>query len=309
MFYAALFFLLATWGISSPALCQQEDIPVIKARHLFDIKDGFLHPSDVAVGPQGDIYVLDGVNNRIKVFSSGGKCRFSFGSQGEGNGKFKYPLGLDVDKDGSIYIADSGNHLVQIFDSGGYFKFQFPVKVKNGKKPSDPTDVAIDESQNRCYVIDNDNHAVLVYPADGSRLLEQWGSRGFERGQFYNPFLAAVGQDSSIYVVEVLNTRVQSLNPEGKVISVIGKWGIDRGQFYRPKGVAVDKKNRVFVSDSYLGVIQVFNKNGSFISVLNDTNGKLLRLQTPVGIAVDHKLRLYVVEMTQNRVRVFQIQD
>ena len=45
---------------------------VYPARHLFDIEKDFLQPSDIAIGLDRRIYVLDGVNDCVKVFDDRG---------------------------------------------------------------------------------------------------------------------------------------------------------------------------------------------------------------------------------------------
>ena len=309
--YVVTFLFLLCLNLSGiRTVCgQPSDLPIIASKHLFDIQSGFLHPSDVTVGAKERIYVLDGVNNRVKVFNAGGKYLSSFGSRGTGEGGFNHPLGIDSAKDGSIYVADSGNRLIQVFTSTGHFKFQFPVNVQDSPRPPDPVDVVVDDENNRCYVIDNDNHRVLVYTKDGARLLKTWGVSGEKPGEFHFPFLGALDNQSTLYVVDVLNTRVQAFNPEGRAMAYIGKWGVDRGQFYRPKGVTVDNKDRIYVSDSYLGVIQIFKRFRKFKGVLGNGDNQVLRFKTPVGIYIDDKFRLYVVEMLLNRVSVYQLTD
>ncbi len=300
-----LFLLLCV--DNTPAYCQTSALPIIKSRHLFTIDAGLLHPSDVAVGPQGRIYVVDGVHHQIKIYNRDGTFISSFGSQGSAGGSFHYPLGLDVSREGSVYVADAGNHRVQIFDASGLFLQQFSLPPPKNAKMSDPSDVAVDDTTGRCYVVDNDNHRILVYTKDGSRLIKIWGESGEKLGQFQYPFLVSMDRHAHLYVVDVLNTRVQAFNPEGRVMAYIGKWGVDRGQFYRPKGVTVDHKDRIFISDSYLGVIQIFKRFRKFIGILGDQAGEMLRFKTPTGIYIDTTLRLYVVEMAQNRVSVYQI--
>jgi sugar lactone lactonase YvrE len=109
--------------------------------------------------------------------------------------------------------------------------------------------------------------------------------------------------------VEVINTRVKVLDPEGNYITNIGSFGVETGQLYRPKGVAIDPADRVFVSDSYLGVIQVFDREGRFLFVLGDEKGDVKKFKTPTGIFIDKKQRLYVVEMLADRVQVIQLPD
>lgn len=288
---------------------QPGEMPIIAARLLFTLEADFLHPSDIAIGREGRIYVLDGVNNRVVMFTSAGKFISAFGVRGKGKGGLSSPIGIDIDNNGAVYVADSGNRLVQVFGPLGDFRFEFPVEVKDSPRPADPVDVVLDEAKERCYVIDNDNHRILVYSRDGSSLLKIWGGSGEKPGEFQFPFLAALDNQSTLYVVDVLNTRVQAISDEGRAMAYIGKWGVDRGQFYRPKGVTVDKKDRIYVSDSYLGVVQVFERFRKFLGVLGNHEKQMLKFSTPVGITIDNDLRLYVVEMMLNRVSVYQVME
>jgi DNA-binding beta-propeller fold protein YncE len=279
---------------------------VIPLRHRLDITHDFLQPTDVAVGKDNYIYILDGVNNRVKVFDEQGIFKFSFGGKGTQKGKFSTPVGITTDSVGQVYVADTGNRRIQIFSSDGTFKHQVAMPSGKNNKLRDPVDVAVDESQKLLYVADNDNHQVLVYSNSDYKLLSIWGSEGPRADQFLYPFLIATGNNASVFIVDVLNTRVQVWRQD-KVVGSIGGWGVDLGQFYRPKGVCVDKKGLVFVSDSVLGVIQTFNSNGDFNAVLGTENGEVLKWKTPLGITIDSRQRLYVVEMLPNRVRVYDI--
>ncbi len=274
--------------------------------HLFDIQHDFRQASDVAVAADGTIYVVDGVNQQIKAFQQNGKFSFSFGRGGKGIGQFNAPLGIDIDHTGKLYIADSGNHRIQIFTADGRFVNEIKVASTNGKD-SDPTDIAVDSGGTMAFVVDNDNHCILKYDLQTLELVEIYGKPGIERMEFRYPFLISKYRDKYLYVVDVINTRVQEMTNEGKFVRFIGDWGVEIGQFFRPKGVAVDSAGRVYVSDSYMGVIQVFVE-GVFHSVIGDgKKGELWRYRTPTGIFVDNNDRLYVVEMFAERVSVFKI--
>jgi sugar lactone lactonase YvrE len=279
---------------------------VLPLRHRFDITRNFLQPTDVAVGKDNYIYVMDGVNNLVKVFDEQGGFKFSFGAKGTRKGKFSTPVGITTDSAGRVYVADTGNRRIQIFSSDGTFKRQVALPSGKNNKPREPVDVAVGESLQRMYVADNDNHQVLVYSNPGYKLLSTWGSEGPGANQFYYPFLIATGNNASVFIVDVLNTRVQVWR-QGKAVGSIGGWGVDLGRFYRPKGVCVDRNGLVFVSDSVLGVIQTFGSNGDFNAVLGTENGEVLKWKTPLGITIDSRQRLYVVEMLPNRVRVYDI--
>ncbi len=276
-------------------------------QHLYDITFDMNEPSDVAVSGSGQIYIVDGVNNRVVVSNKKGKVIFAFGEKGSGMGQMLYPLGIFVDSTGNVYLADSGNHRIQIFDPFG--EFQSEIKIPSVKGVlADPTDITVDESRNRIYIVDNNNHHILVYDLDTLKLLDTYGTPGMGKRQFRYPFLISADKANYLYIVDVINTRVQVLNPDGKFVQYIGGWGVEKGEFFRPKGVAVDRSNRVFVSDGYMGVIQVFKTNGEFDSVISIADkSRIKKFNKPVGIFIDNNNRLYVVEMFANRVGVYDI--
>lgn len=284
---------------------------VVKIVHvdlLFKISFDFKEPSDVAVSPRGTIYVVDGVNNKIKRFKPNGEALSSFGEAGAGNGQFRYPLGIDVDRSGKVYIADAGNHRVQIFDPDTLFSAKIDLPGLNGR-PADPTDVAVDTSRNRLYVVDNDNHRFLIYDLATLRLIKTVGKPGEDQLMFRYPFLAALNKKHVLHVVDVINTRVQVVTGDGQFIRYIGGWGVEKGRFFRPKGVAIDRDDRVYVSDSYMGVVQVFESWGAFHGVLGDAGkNEVKRFRTPTGMFIDDHNRLYVVEMLAQQVSVYRIE-
>ena len=283
-------------------------IRLIKIKPLFEITAKLDQPSDVAVSKDGRIYVVNGVNNQIRMFNQNGRFLSAFGTEGSAPGEFRYPLGIDIDPSGRVFVADSGNHRVQIFDFSGRFIAAISIPSKNNH-PADPTDVVVDDSRQRCYIVDNDNHYILVYDLATLKLTNTYGSPGTDKGAFRYPFLMTLDKQKKLYIVDVINTRVQVLDPDGKLVAVIGGWGVEKGEFFRPKGVAIDKFGRVYVSDSYMGVIQVFDANGTFYAALGDPiNGKVKKFRTPAGLFVDHRNRLYVVEMLANKVSVYQIE-
>jgi DNA-binding beta-propeller fold protein YncE len=152
--------------------------------------------------------------------------------------------------------------------------------------------------------VDNDSHRLVTLDRNGKRLWSK-GSMGRNREEFRFPFMLDLDKDGNIYVVEVINTRVQVLAPDGSHVRFIGDWGIEPGQFFRPKGIAVSEQNEVYVSDSYLGVIQVFSREGPFLGVVGDAAGNLLKFTTPVGITIEGN-RLFVIEMWKNRLLVLE---
>lgn len=274
--------------------------------HLFDLPGNFNNPSDVALSAKDVVYVVDGLNHCVKSFDSHGRFLATLGQKGSANAQFDSPLGLDVGGSGRIYVADSGNHRIQIFDPSGRFLAKIDLPPRNGRA-ADPTDLVVDESAHAGFVVDNDNHRLLHYDLNTLKLKRIHGTPGTKKREFHYPFSIARSRLGDLCVVEVLNTRVQVLNPEGLFVAFIGDWGVDKGQFYRPKGIVIDDQDLLYVSDGYLGVVQIFDASGRFQDIItNPGDGKVKKFTTPMGLGIDSQRRLYVVETARNRVGVFR---
>jgi DNA-binding beta-propeller fold protein YncE len=82
----------------------------------------FNGPTDIAIAPNGDIFVSDGHgNNRVVKFSKDGKFIKAWGKKGSGPGEFNVPHTLAFDSHGRLYVGDRSNSRIQIFDQDGNF--------------------------------------------------------------------------------------------------------------------------------------------------------------------------------------------
>jgi len=83
-------------------------------------------PSDMAIAPNGDIFVADGhsgmdTNMRIVKFSKDGSFIKEWGRKGSAPGEFNGSHGLAFDSRGRLFVADRENDRIQIFDQEGNF--------------------------------------------------------------------------------------------------------------------------------------------------------------------------------------------
>ena len=80
----------------------------------------FNRPTDVAVTPQGDIFVTDGYGNRrIVHFDRDGKFVKTWGKYGSSPGHFVLPHAIVVDSRGKLYVADRNSGRIMVFNQEG----------------------------------------------------------------------------------------------------------------------------------------------------------------------------------------------
>ena len=83
-------------------------------------------PTDVAFGPNGDIYVTDGYGSaRVIKYSPDGKYLLQWGTRGKGAGEFGLPHNLVIDRQGRVYVTDRDNQRIEVFDANGKFLSQW----------------------------------------------------------------------------------------------------------------------------------------------------------------------------------------
>jgi peptidylamidoglycolate lyase len=177
-----------------------------------DDRRHFNRPSDVAIAPDGSIFVSDGYgNNRVVKFDATGKFLSAWGKKGAGAGEFNLPHAIAVDRRGRVFVNDRGNSRIQCFDSEGRFLFAW-----KGPPFVNPQDVKIG-STGRAYVVQSGDEAppdeagVLVLNSNGS-VVERVGRFGNYDGQFVDPHWVAVDSNENLYVADFTGRRVQKFD-------------------------------------------------------------------------------------------------
>src|SRR5262245_61911941 len=173
----------------------------------------FNRPTNIGIGPKGDLYVSDGYGNcRIHQFSTTGELKRSWGAPGTGPGQFHIPHGIAVAADGRVFVCDRENDRIQIFSPDGEYLAEWTDTQR-------PTHLVFDGA-GRAYVSElwwhkgqtSRRHGpieaarpgrVSVYDRDG-RLLARWGTADATApGSFAAPHGIAVDSRGDLYVSEV----------------------------------------------------------------------------------------------------------
>ncbi len=285
---------------------------------------GLNAPRGIAIGKDSDIYVADSRNHRILRIAADGSVLNEWGSfadlaQGDAPiGTFNEPWGVAVGPDGSVYVTDTWNHRVQKFTKDGT-----PIKTwgQFGQPSPEfpdsnyflwgPRGIAVD-SQGRVLVADTGNKRIVVYDQEGNYLTE-FGSGGFDPGQFDEPVDVAVGSDGVAYVTDTWNQRIQSFIPtEGTELLYLplAQWDVNGwfGQSLENKPyIAVGGDNHVFITDPEGYRVIEFTSNGEFVRTWGDFGTSLEEFGLTSGIAVDPLGFVWGADTGNNRILRFAL--
>jgi DNA-binding beta-propeller fold protein YncE len=124
----------------------------------------FLFPNVAVTDSQGRIYVTDGNNSRISVWSDQGEFLFDFG-RGAGEGALNLPRGAVIDTRDRLHVVDAIGQTVRVYDVSvpePEFLFTFGYWGSGDGQFNYPNDIALDAT-GRLYVADRENHRVQVW--------------------------------------------------------------------------------------------------------------------------------------------------
>jgi DNA-binding beta-propeller fold protein YncE len=175
----------------------------------------FHYPTNLAIAPNGNLYVSDGYGNaRVHAFSPEGRLLFSWGEPGGGPGQFRVPHGIAIDRDGTVFVADRENSRIQSFTPKGEFIAEWTGLAR-------PAQVFIDDRTGRYYVAELGYRAGMwpgtspptpdatggrVSAFDAKRnLIARWGGgdNPTAPGDFFAPHDICVDSHGDVYVAEV----------------------------------------------------------------------------------------------------------
>lgn len=167
-----------------------------------DSQDQFNKPTDIAFGPQGNIFISDGYgNSRVMKFAANGKYLSQWGTPGKGAGEFNLPHSIIVDANDRVLVGDRENDRVQIFDLEGNL-----LEIWTGFAPYGMEF----DSRGTLFVADGRANKVLQLNASG-KVVNSWGKTGNGPGEYNLPHMLAVDTAGNLFVTEIGGKRLQKL--------------------------------------------------------------------------------------------------
>jgi class 3 adenylate cyclase len=240
-------------------------------------------PSAIAFDPEGDLFIADSQNNRIREVNPKGIITTFAGTDEAGlagddgpatKAELNDPMGVAVGFGGVVYIADSGNNRVREVDANG------TITTIAGDGPG--------------------------YAGDGLAA----GAALFD-----DPQCLAVDAEGNLYIGDTINERIREIGPAPTFIidTVAGSIGApgysgDKGPAGRARlqlatgpltgggCIAVDGEGDLFIADALNNRI----REVSLSRVITTVRGA--QLDTPLGVAVGSDGTLYIADSAENRV-------
>ncbi len=267
----------------------------------------FESPSEVVAAPgTGDLFVVDGGNERVEEFNPAGKFLTEWGVPGGGNGEFSGVSGLAIGSSGTVYTSETGGDRVQEFTPAQAGAVREVYSTQWGTDGSGHgeflyTGEPAVASSGNVLVTDNEADDVQEF-TDQGKYVATYGSKGEGNGQMSGPTGLTVNQSTGeVLVAECANDRVQVLKAEGKYVREFG-----RGQLSCPGAVALDSSGDAWVADTDKNRIVEYGPTGTLLAAYGSLGTGHVQFDDPSDIKVLGS-DVYVSDTRNDRVEILNL--
>lgn len=233
----------------------------------------FNYPSSIVEDSQGNLFVCDQSNHKIRKIDTNGIVSTFAGTgvggflDGTGNSaQFYYPDEIAIDALDNIYVADFYNNRIRKITPLG------DVSTIAGGIIGDvdgtaslarfkwPTGIFLDGSGN-IYITDYGNHKIKKLDSTGNVTTIAGSVSGDENGtgllaKFKNPTISTIDSFGNIFVSDFGNNKIKKIDPAGNVTTFAGEGTIGSrddelllATFNQPSAVAFDGNGELFITD------------------------------------------------------------
>ena len=236
-------------------------------------------PTGVAVDANGNIFITDSHNHRIREVSSGtittiagtGTAGFSGDGAAATAAQLALPSSIAVDSTGNVYIADTNNQRIRkitgttisTIAGDGEELFSGDGAAATAAVLDSPTGVAVDKTGN-VYIADRHNQRIRMISGTTISTIAGSGTAGFSgdgatatAAQLFKPSGVSVDASGNVYIADTGNQRIRELGG-GAIATIAGSgqqgYGGDTTaptgvNLNSPKSVAPDAVGNLAIAD------------------------------------------------------------
>lgn len=233
---------------------------------------------NIAVTPQGDIFIsdawnhcvrkIDGKTGFISTIAGNGQAGYSGDGGPAKKATFNYVMCVSLNPaNDKLYVADMRNRRIRVIDLKNG---RVSTVAGNGKRgvPHDgaaaiesplvnPRAVAVD-SKNNVYILERGGHALRVVSPDGKiKTVAGTGKAGDAVGpalkaQLRSPKHIAIDRADNVLIADEQNRRILKYDPRKQTVTVLLGTGVDnpRRSLKKPHGVGVHADGTIYVVDT-----------------------------------------------------------
>lgn len=261
-------------------------------------------PSDLAFDPQGNLYVADEANDRIKridrvtgiltYYAGGGSPSGANDGLPATQAKLTRPVGITFDPQGNLYIADA------------------------------------DTSVNKIWKVDATTHVITTFAGNGKEGFAGDGGPA-TAAELDTPVSVVSDAAGNIYISDYLNSAIRKVTHDGVINTIaghvaesgppFGDGGPAAQAYVSPEHMTVDAAGNLYIADDFSSRIRKIDAKTGIISTVagagtayyidadfagdnGPANQALLNFAFELsGVAVDPAGDLFISDSANNRVR------
>jgi tripartite motif-containing protein 71 len=246
---------------------------------------GLDHPTDLTIGPDGNVYVTDR-SQRVTIISPGGKVLRRWGKPGSKPGEFKFIASdpttpkyvegkITVGPGGMVYVSDSGNARVQVFTPGGRFVRQFGSYGTGKGQLLQANDLVVDDAGN-AYVVDGITETLAKFSPAGNVIWTIGGSAATDPDLAGHFHVTSIDPHGRLVVTNDDSNRILYIDPNGHKVDAFSPStsGSPNGHMCE---ATVDAAGNTYVSGCGPGPTLVYDRAHRLIAQWPGTQYSLLR--------------------------------
>ncbi|MFI0398712.1 MAG: NHL repeat-containing protein [Thiolinea sp.] len=322
----SFFIAFAMIFYSLPAVADLELIKTVGETSLID------SVTDLAVGPQGTIYLLDGVAKKTHKISSTGKSLLSW-NEGNGlslainqqgqvyvrnysgirkltqHGKLIKKLTVDSSSVDSAYASDitiDANNYVYINIARVIYVYDKDLNfVKTIKTYNNPAAVKFGLIKKLMFNKSNlfiQTNAAILQLDETSKLINRLALNKIPVAQSNNSYNLAFDATGSAYVSDPVCHCIKQFDWQGNVTKTLGSLGNEPGKFFMPTVLVFDSNNQLVIGDASNFRLQKIALTGSALWTAGDEPNKF---KNPSDLALDSTGNIYVLDQGHARVQKY----